>query len=43
MDSIYGLGLHSEIHMLLHRVEITIVDVLKSTTSVTADRIGSHG
>jgi imidazolonepropionase-like amidohydrolase len=38
----YGLGVHIEIHLLTHKVEMTVFDVLKGATSLIADRFGFH-
>lgn len=34
----YGLGVHLELHVLVHQVGMSPLDVLKSATSVTADQ-----
>lgn len=38
----YGLGMHIEMHSLVHDVGMTPLDVLKAATSNTADRFGFH-
>lgn len=36
----FGLGVHMEIHAMVHKAGMEVVDVLKGATSVIADRFG---
>ncbi len=38
----FGLGVHMEIHAMMHKAGIMVVDVLKGATSLTTDRFGFH-
>ena len=36
----FGLGVHMEIHAMVHKAVIEVADVLKGATSLIADRFG---
>jgi imidazolonepropionase-like amidohydrolase len=38
----FGLGVHMEIHAMVHKAGITVVDVFKGATSLVADGFGFH-
>ncbi|KAN0121889.1 hypothetical protein V8E51_000215 [Hyaloscypha variabilis] len=38
----FGLGVHMEIHAMVHKAGITVVDVFKGATSLVDDRFGFH-